>query len=400
MSCALEIDGEPDVIACKTPLKEGMEVRSQLAWPSPTMDLQSTFQGPAFQLFGPELYYRLFTRPPWAQHLWVRFLSMMSGRGRLKTKHTHPAALPFRTLQPDVLVVGGGVAGMAAARLAAEAGIRVLLVDRGRELGGWWSRWNAVGGAPPHMEPLPAGLPELPLTVEVLVGTTLLGLYEDKSALAVSDEAAYRIRYNTAVIAVGCYPRVVAYQGSDQPVNLPVQGLVHAAVETGWVPESAVLLDVDGQGETWRRVLGELGVSVQVRQVRASGSILEDVRASYWGKQGGVRFASGETLRAEVVCWSAGWRPRDELVRQVGGAVRYDTEQDVFVPVLNEDSCVTPDHLVAGGCAGVWGYASAARHGELAGATAAARSKATNAGQPAGPEMDSKAGAAVEGSGR
>src|SRR5262245_33039246 len=68
MSCVLEVDGEPDVLTCRTPLREGMQVKPQLAYPSPEFDFRSLFQAPAFRLFGPELYYRLFTRPVFAQH--------------------------------------------------------------------------------------------------------------------------------------------------------------------------------------------------------------------------------------------------------------------------------------------------------------------------------------------
>lgn len=369
MSCVLEVDNEPDVLACRTPLREGMHVQPQIAFPSPEFDFRSFFQAPAFKFFGPELYYRLFTRPVPVQHLWIRFLAAMSGRARLHLDQPPRPALPFQIVTTNVLVVGGGVAGIAAANEASKTGQDVLLVDRGLQPGGWWKRWHEMGG-PPGEQQSPPEAEALAESVQVLRGTTLIGLYEDNSALAVSDQAAYRIHYENAVIAVGCYPQLVAFQGSDEPLYLPVQGIVRAISETGWKPKSVLLLDVDGQGQTWAKALETMGVQVQVHHVESTHEV-ENLQAAGNGTSSAVRFPSGEVARGEVVCWSAGWRARDELIRQIGGTFRYSPSLDRFMPEMQDGGLVSSHHYAAGGCAGIRGFAEAQKHGRRAGAIAA-----------------------------
>lgn len=369
MSCMLEVDGEADILACRTPLVAGMDVRPQLASPSPSFDLRAPAQNLAFRVFGPELYYRLFTRPVWAGHIWMRFLARMAGRGRLATARTARAPLPYEVRRTRLLVVGGGVAGIAAAVAAVERDVQVLLVDRGAAVGGGWQRWAASGSPASGFEPLASPMPSVPPSVEILSETTVMGLYEDRTALAVGARAAYRIHYDAVVIAVGRYPTVLAFPGSDAPLYLPAQGLLRAVVATAWAPRSAVLLDVDGQGSSWAQALQAAGISVQVRRV--AGEALQRLAARSGAADSSVRLASGELLQGDVCCWSAGSYARTELVRQAGGQVRYDERARGFVPVLEATGRVCDGVFACGGCAGIVGFDSALRNGERVGAAAA-----------------------------
>ncbi|MBI3155452.1 MAG: FAD-dependent oxidoreductase [Burkholderiales bacterium] len=73
-----------------------------------------------------------------------------------------PAGNPNAESARRVLVVGGGVSGMTAALGAADAGIDVLLVERGPELGGWAARlWRRAPSHEPYDKPQPTGVAEL-----------------------------------------------------------------------------------------------------------------------------------------------------------------------------------------------------------------------------------------------
>lgn len=372
MSCLLEVNGQPDVITCRTPLRLGMDIRSQVAIPSPKVDIRAPIQVAAFKIAGPELYYRLFTKPAWASELWMRFLARMAGRGRLAAPHAQPDPLPFQTCRVDVLVVGGGLAGIASADEANHRGANVMIIDRNDRLGGAYTRWQALGDVPELLEPLTEPLPQLSPDVQVLNNATLLALYEDKTALALSEQSAYRIFYDVAVIATGSYPRVVSFPGSDAPLHLPVQGLLRAAVETSWVPRSAILLDVDSYGTLWKSTLESLGTTVHMEKVTVEDCLTGQVQARNGSGRKGIQLASGKRLYAEVVCWSAGWYPRTELIRMAGGKAVYQKDSDQFLPVLTEQFQVAPDTFAAGGCTGTTGFRSALEHGRQAGARAVA----------------------------
>jgi hypothetical protein len=371
MSCLLRVDDTADVLACRTPLVADMDVRPQLAMPTPLFDLRAPLHSLGFRLFGTELYYRFLTRPVWANHLWMQFLSRMAGRGRLAAAQTTPAPLPYERRRVPVLVVGGGVSGIGAALAVSAQGMPVLLVDRGAVPGGVWRRWAAFGGAPVALDPLQEPLPDLPSNLELLPETTVLGLYEDQTALAVGKNAAYLIRYDTVIVAAGCYPQVLAVPGADEPLFLPVQGVLRAMAETPWKPDSLLLLDVDGLGEAWAETLRSAGVQVELRRVAGDPLALELLRATSTSTQSRLRLATGEVVQASVCAWSAGTYPRTELIRQTGGQVHFDATAGRFVPQFDEQGRIADGVYACGGCAGVVGFEAARTHGEQVGLAAA-----------------------------
>lgn len=371
MSCLLEVDGYRDVLSCRTKLENGMEIRPQIAWPTPKIDLLAPFQNLANNLIGYDGIYHLFTSPPWARAAWLRTLSYASGRGKLNINQKPQCVPPFIDLSTDVLVIGAGVAGVASALEAASMGLQVLIVDRGQKPGGWWKKWLSVGWPPPSLEPLDVPLSSLPKEVKHLKGTTLVGLYSDNSGIAVNQRAAYRIHFQTAIIAVGCYPNLVSFPGSDMPLYMPVQGLIRAWSESNWSPSSVVLLDFDRLGTELSGILHTFGTEVITIPMPNNEAYPEGIVGMNSLQECKVKMKQDGVLSGEAICWSRGWRPRLELIRQIGGYTYYDSMQDLFAPSLNDHVFVTENILAAGGCAGIAGFSSSHRHGQLAGAAAA-----------------------------
>ena len=70
----------------------------------------------------------------------------MPGRDPRAVRHPGPAGLYRSTVERHVCVVGGGIAGLAAATVLAERGIRVTLLESGDRLGGRVSAWPLNDG--------------------------------------------------------------------------------------------------------------------------------------------------------------------------------------------------------------------------------------------------------------
>lgn len=171
--CVVEVDGEPNVPGAHRRVAPGMVVTAQGVWPSLRFDVKALNR-----LAGPVLsagfYYKTFIRP---RRLWPRYervLRRFSPGGRVPS--TPPAGrYDHRYAHPDVLVAGGGPAGMAAALAAASAGARVMLVDDQPALGGHL-RWGGRDDL--------AALAELRTAVsaadgiEVLTDSVVTGWYE------------------------------------------------------------------------------------------------------------------------------------------------------------------------------------------------------------------------------
>ncbi|MEM8754290.1 MAG: 2Fe-2S iron-sulfur cluster-binding protein, partial [Pseudomonadota bacterium] len=119
-------------------LYEGLAARSQNHWPSLEFDVGAINAAVASvaPVFSAGFYYKtfLFPRIAW-KHLYEPVIRQSAGLGPAPTE-PDPDEYEHYYAYTDVLVVGGGQAGLAAARAAAEAGAKVLRGEQTAELGG------------------------------------------------------------------------------------------------------------------------------------------------------------------------------------------------------------------------------------------------------------------------
>jgi sarcosine oxidase subunit alpha len=133
-NCLVQIGDEPSVRSCKRVIEEGMDVRPQNAWPSLDNDVMALTE--SISRFLPVgFYYKIFHRP---RTLWPAFEHILRNAAGLGVidQNTPEGDYDKQYLHADVVVVGGGPAGLSAAVSAAEAGARVLLIDENPQLGG------------------------------------------------------------------------------------------------------------------------------------------------------------------------------------------------------------------------------------------------------------------------
>src|SRR5688572_16984899 len=84
-NCLVEADGTPNVRACMTPVRSGMRVRSQNAWPSLRFDLLSITDR-FDRLLPAGFYYKTFIRPRRLWPLYERVLRHAAGLGRIDVR--------------------------------------------------------------------------------------------------------------------------------------------------------------------------------------------------------------------------------------------------------------------------------------------------------------------------
>ncbi|HEX5954979.1 MAG TPA: 2Fe-2S iron-sulfur cluster-binding protein, partial [Solirubrobacterales bacterium] len=136
-NCLVDVDGWPGVRACTEPVREGMRVEPMNARPSLRFDAMRATDHFGKRLTPPGFYYKTFIRPRRLWPLYEKVLRNAAGLGRLVRRQPEREwRTEYRRRHCDVLVIGGGVAGMAAALRGAELGADVVLVDDGPELGG------------------------------------------------------------------------------------------------------------------------------------------------------------------------------------------------------------------------------------------------------------------------
>ncbi len=126
---------EPNIPATITDLVDGLVARSQNAWPSPDFDLMAV-NSALSPLFQSGFYYKTFMGP--TKRAWMfyeRFIRRAAGLGKAMAA-ADPDRYEHRHEFCDVLVVGSGPAGLAAALAAGRSGARVALVEQDADFGG------------------------------------------------------------------------------------------------------------------------------------------------------------------------------------------------------------------------------------------------------------------------
>ncbi|MGW0845851.1 sarcosine oxidase subunit alpha family protein [Streptomyces sp. NPDC002787] len=324
--------------------------------------------------------------------------SGLPGQGRLATA-PDPARYDAVHAHCDLLVVGAGPAGLAAAAAAARSGARVIVADDQPEPGG------SLLGTGEHLdwaEEIAAQLDTAP-EVRVLRRTTVFGYYDDNHLLAVerrtnhlgadapenvSRERVWRIRARRVVLATGAHERSLAFADNDRPgVMLAASARTyanrhgvlpgrHAVVFTTNDSAYAAALDLAAAGVDvtaivdtrpepgeWARRAREAGIEVLAGHAvtgTEGDTRLTAVTVAPYGESTGRR-----QFAADLLLVSGGWNPVAHLFSQAGGKLRHDEALGSFVP----DTCRQAVE-VAGSASGVFDLADVLAQGAAAGARA------------------------------
>jgi len=136
-NCMMTVDGVPNVRSCVRPVRDGMVARTQNVIGSLDHDLMAVVDkiGGPFTPAG--FYYKTFIRPRFAWPLYEKVLRNLAGLGELDEHATHSRRYDHEHRHAEVLVIGGGQAGLEAAAEHARAGRQVVLIDEGPEPGGY-----------------------------------------------------------------------------------------------------------------------------------------------------------------------------------------------------------------------------------------------------------------------
>jgi sarcosine oxidase, subunit alpha len=365
----LQVGDELNVRAAHRRVEAGMRVSSQNTWPSLRWDVKAVNQVIG-RFLAPGFYYKTFIKPERLWPAYERVLARFAHAG-VVSLNTPPERYDKRHAHPDVLVAGGGPAGITAALAAARAGSRVMLVEEEHELGGHL-RW----GGEPELTLL-AELREAVVAqpgIEVLVNSAVLARY-DQNWIAVVQrglpgvpERLIKARAGTLVVAPGLIERPYVFAGNDVPgvmLSTAVRRLVNLhAVRPG---ERAVVLTANASGDAAVADLRRVGVDVaHVADARHSEDVVR-VR----GRSGvrSVELADGRRVDADLLVTATGWTAPTALLNQSGDRPVYVPRAARFLP----GSGLPDEVLATGGIAGDGSLDELRRHADAVGTEAARR---------------------------
>ena len=236
----------PNVPAAQLTLTDGLVLTSQNRWPSLRFDLAALCLGAGASLWSAGFYYKTFMWPSWRTY--EGMIRRLAGLGYA------PGAsnLPDTTVHhrsADVVIAGGGAAGLVCALQAARSGLRVTLLERSPVLGGELEFETATIDDLPAREWLAQAEATLHvLGVSVLRNTALISIadglaiaHEQPSGMPGAD-TLHKLHAPTFVNAMGSVERGIAFIDNDRPGVMLTGAAERLVACYGVAPGSAVVL--------------------------------------------------------------------------------------------------------------------------------------------------------------
>ena len=220
---------EPNTRATCIELYDGLVAKSQNRWPSLNFDTGAVNSLVA-RFLPAGFYYKTFM---WPASMWMtyeKFIRKAAGLG-VSPVEADPDVYHSTYAHCDVLVIGGGAAGIAACLSASEGGARVMLLDEGNEFGGALLSTSANNAS---MDFISSSLSTLERNqnVRLLKRATATGYYDYNYITAIEKvtdhlgpgaggdaprQRFWKIRAKQVVIAAGSIERPLVFADNDRP---------------------------------------------------------------------------------------------------------------------------------------------------------------------------------------
>jgi sarcosine oxidase subunit alpha len=416
----MTVDGVPNVRTCMVNVNEGMKVRRQRGFPSAEHDLFSIMDKFGFYLsLKSGFYHRKMIYPRFMRGWYVRVITRFAGSGRLPSRNDVSTATTEELHEnADLVIIGGGPAGLTAAIEAGRRGAKVVIIDDKNTLGGQLVKQTHrfFGDARHHAgvrgiriaEELTKKIGEMN-NIRPYLHASVFGIFDRHTVAAVQADRLLRIEARKIIIATGAYERTLVFENNDLP-GVYGAGGVQTLMNTYGVKPGAKALVV-GSGnvgliltyqllqagvkvvaivEALPKIGGYLVHAAKVRRrgipiltshtvvkalgrSRVKGAIVAQIDDSFKPITGTERH-----FECDVICIAVGLTPTYELASQVGARMRFVPELGGFVPHRTKFLEISEGVYVAGDSSGIEEATTAMLEGQIDRAHSCARRRAAS----------------------
>jgi sarcosine oxidase, subunit alpha len=335
----------PCARATLVPLSAGLEISSEAGWPSASFDLLRAIDF-VHPIFAAGFYNKSFLWPSW--HVYEPFIRSLAGFGRAPSG-PDPDRYESRHAHCDVLIVGGGSAGIEAARRAGEEGKRVILVEQDE-----------------HLRHEVSSLRHL-ANVRLLPGTAAVAYY-DHNLVTLAEtlsgaephqprERLWMVRADRVILATGAIEQPLIFANNDRPGIMLAGAAIKFLRRHGVAPGRTVVVATNNDSAySVARELKSAGVNiVALIDSRPSppadlalrglgirlhtGSMPIDSRGfralnqvSIAGLNSTGAVSNIQKIACDALLVSGGWSPALHLFAQAGGKLQYSKASRTLEP--------------------------------------------------------------------
>ena len=361
---------EPNQRVTTTELFDGLSCTSQNHWPSLEFDV-GAINRHLSRFLPAGFYYKMFMFPRAAwKHVYEPFIRQSAGLGKAPKDGDADTYEHFYAFV-DVLIIGGGVAGLQAAKAAGRAGAKVLLIEQTAHWGGRAPVDGGIVDGKPAAEFVEDSVAELQAMDNVTLHNRMMaaGVYDHGYVLGyerLTDHAPeapgprhrlWRIRAAQTVTATGAIERPLSFAGNDIPGVMLASAVRDYVVNWGVSPGDRTIV-VTNNDDAYRTaiVMKQAGLEVPaiidarndgggalMEQAEALGIRVERgkavgmVRGGKRVKSAGICPQAGEGgalewIDCDCIAMSGGWSPVVHLWSHCGGKLTWDEAQAHFRP--------------------------------------------------------------------
>jgi len=317
--------------------------------------------------------------------------------------------------QYDVVIIGGGPAGLSAAKMAAESGVHSLLIERDYKVGGQLVKQTHMffGSEKQYAKTRGIDIAKILVNdvfsyseyIEIWTNTTVVGLYPDYVISVLQGEIYKKVQAKAIIVATGASEKFLAFENNDLPgiygagavqTLMNVHGvlpgtevvmvgsgniglivsyqLLQAGVQVKMVVEAA---DKIGGYKVHASKLKRLGVDIRTNTTvtKAFGTeTLEGIVLHKLDDKWNIIEGTEETVLCDALCISVGLSPLSNVLSMIGAEMKYIHYLGGLVPVIDHNHETSVKNLfVAGDVCGVEEASSAIVEGYYTGLLVAER---------------------------